>query len=392
MALKPILTSGVALVGAAAIIAATPEVLRAPTVEVAAVQDGVTPSEDSPGSFDLTALSMLGALNAFFKGYNGADSFNGPLAPKDVDRYLAGGAGGADGIVGDDPATIRNESLDDWNPSAGMGAQSLLYYFIDEGIASHGIAFDYDDILFSAGPRALLAKIFDDLGLTELVDFVVEPVVVLAGVVGLNLRDLDPGKWLQGGLRDGVKRATETLAEILNIDAYLPPAVVAVLKDPVGALIRVIEALIPREQRAAPTGVRLQIPDAAVGAEPATPAIETRPEGTTVERELDSETSPVSEGGSPGAVNPVEGQPTFDLRVPSAIAEHVKAIGDGLKDAKAKVKQARADREAAREAFAERTVERLDRVRTRFGGKPTPVSQGNDGADAGSPAGSEAPE
>lgn len=49
-----------------------------------------------------------------------------------------------------------------------------------------------------------------------------------------------------------MKRATETLAEILNIDAYLPPAVVAVLKDPVGALIRVIEALLPREQRATP--------------------------------------------------------------------------------------------------------------------------------------------
>lgn len=66
-------------------------------------------------------------------------------------------------------------------------------------------------------------------------------------------------------------------------------------------------------------------------------------------------------------MNPVASQPKFDLRVPSAIAEHAKAISDGLKDAKAKVKQARADREAAREAFAERTVERLDRVRTSFG-------------------------
>ncbi|OBF25674.1 hypothetical protein [Mycobacterium sp. ACS4331] len=388
MAMKTIVTSGVALVSAAAIIAATPEVLRPPTVEVAAVQEGVTPSESSPGSLDVTALSMLGALNAFFKGYNGADSLNGPLVPKDVDRYLAGGAGGRDGVVGDDPATARNESVDDWNPWTGVGTPSLLYYFVDEGIASQGIRFDYDDILFSAGPRALLAKIVDDLGLSELVDFVVEPVVALAGVVGINLRDLDPTSWVKGGLRDGLKRATETLADILNIDAYLPPAVVAVLRDPVGALIRVIQALVPSQRPTASASARLQVPSGETGDDATTPsAVEKGTASATAERDLDPKTAPAAEGGSPqGGESPVAAPSKVDARVPSVIADQVKAIRDGLKDAKAKAEQARAEYIAARtEAITERTLERLDRVRARFGGKPKPVSESGDRADSGSP-------
>lgn len=168
MALKPILTSGVALASAAAIIAATPELMPAPTVEVAAAQSMPTPTQISSAKYELTALSLRNALNALFEGYDGGDSLHDPLSDEHAEQYG----------VDLNPDGKLNTG-DEWDPWVGFGVEALLYYLIDEGLASLGVTFHHDDILFSAGQTALFNKIAQDLNLDGLLAFISNPLIAL---------------------------------------------------------------------------------------------------------------------------------------------------------------------------------------------------------------------
>ena len=68
-ALKPILSTGVRLFTAAAIVVGTPAIMPSPTVEVA--QSVPTPTRSSYAQYTLAALSLGGLINVLSRGTAG---------------------------------------------------------------------------------------------------------------------------------------------------------------------------------------------------------------------------------------------------------------------------------------------------------------------------------
>ncbi|WP_157521258.1 hypothetical protein [Mycobacterium sp. ACS4331] len=419
MALKPILTSGVALAGAAAIIAATPEIMPAPTVEVAAAQSVPTPTKISTAKYELTALSLRNALNALFEGYNGDDSVGEALGYDDVEPYGVD-VDGWDDILEDDPDTAYDESADNWDPRVGFGVEALLYYLIDEGLASLGVNFQLDDYLFSAGQTALFYKIATDLGLDGLLAFISNPLSALPPEVGDLLTDpvgLVEGTPLEPILRifhdpinadpTGILALVAALPTIIGetpiLDVFkdptefLGPELTQVLTHPLGTLVAIIGALIPNDEDL--------VESEAVSVQ-RTAAVEDEgiaDEGTTEE---EGAAAPEEQKPSPFAAiklpTPIEFRDHLTEKAkdalgaitpPAPAAEKVEegtdekteaapetkpglpSLSETISDAKAKAKEAKAQR-------AEKRAERKENVRAALGLKPR-----TGGADAGATVG-----
>jgi hypothetical protein len=366
MALKPVLASGVALVSAAAVVAATPEVLRARTLEVAPVSEGTDPAEIAPGEVDLTALSMLGALNAFFGDYRGVDPMRDVVAPGQSAPPHADGTG-----PGEVPRSLIGQSEGSWAPAQVLGLPLPVHNMMDDSLVNADFAFNVDGALFSASPRELLNQIADELYLDAWVDLIVQPVEVLAGVVGIHLN-----------MRDGWRNVRETVGVILDLAVLLPAQLIVVLRDTVTAFVRVVTDLVTGQQpQVGPTVQRDDLPvrDHALDADDQAPAADRR-------LELDGAASAAPDSGD------TTQKPFGRLR--DALAEQTAAIGNGLKDIKEKAKQARADRKASlEEAKEQRRLERKDRARPHSGsGAGTETETGGTGAGTDSSTGGDSTE
>ncbi len=423
MALKPILTSGVALASAAAIIAAPPELMPAPTVEVAAAQSMPTPTKISSAKYELTALSLRNALNALFEGYDGGDSLHDPLGPGDVDDYID--VDGRDNYLGNNPATPDiDESLDDWGPRVGFGVEALVYYLIDEGLASLGITFHHDDILFSAGQTALIYKIADDLGLYGLLQFISNPLIALPEEVGDFLTDPvglvedtplepilrifhDPVNADPTGILALVLALPTILAETTPLGIITDPAsyiendlIRGLITHPVGTIVQLLGLAIPndpedevdttalRTTAVEGEGIADEGEDGGAAAEEQKPSpfaavnlpspIEFRDDLAAKAKEALGALKPkapiaetvVEDKGGVVDEETTESAPEGDKK------PGLPSLSDTISDAKAKAKEAKAER-------AEKRAERRDNFRAALGLKPRTTSGPEAGAKVG---------
>jgi hypothetical protein len=342
MALKPILASGVAVVSAAAVIAATPEVLRARTLEVAPVAQGADPAAIAPGEYDLPVLSMLGALNAFFGDYKGVDPMRGAVASSDPAHPNADGAGS-----GEVSRSLVAETHGVWSRPDDLALQIPAGNLVDGSLQAPSFVGEDGRVLPDAGE--VFDQIIDDLGIGTWVGLIVKPVEVLAGAIGIHLN-----------MRDGWRAVRTTVRTLLNLATLIPAQVVEVVRKSIDGLVRAIEAVLPvRGPKVAGTALRIDAQP--TGAE----AFAADAEKPTPGRQLDFD------GGANAAPDSSDTTSKRIGRLRDAVAEPTTAIGSGLKDLKEKVKQARADRKAALEGSKEqRRLERRDRVRP-FGGSET---------------------
>lgn len=147
MAAKPLLTAGVALAGAAAIVAATPAIM--PTAaDKSYITTASTPTELAPKQltvpdYQLMAVTLPGLLHAFFNGYGG----------------LVSGDGSGD-------CGLRTASC-------VTGPLGALYYLGEETVLA-GVA--VDNHLFEFGPFGAAEHLAETAGLSDdIVEFVAAP-------------------------------------------------------------------------------------------------------------------------------------------------------------------------------------------------------------------------
>ncbi len=339
MALKPILSSGVALVSAAAIVAAAPAIMPTPPpVEVAHAVP--TPAKISNAKYELTALSVFGALNALLEGYDGDDS-----------------AGDA-----------QDEGV-------GLGVESLLYYLLDEGLASVGLDTEYDDVFFTGGDGALLFKIADDLGLLPVAAGITDPVGALLGPLGVALLSDPIGSIaVLTGLEDVFVAITDPVGTLLGpegvallsdpIGTLLGPDATKLLTDPVGALagtpLEPLAAALtdPIGTLAALLGVAVPGGQAITAAAPESTALFKAAEVTlTVEEGTAAAITSVEETPKPKLENPFANFKIAPVLKPGKIAaaaqevssnltKAVQDVNESVTDAVSDIKDAAADRQA----------------------------------------------
>ncbi|CAJ1580200.1 hypothetical protein [[Mycobacterium] wendilense] len=147
MASKPILTTGVALAGAAAIVAATPAIMPTAAqktyVATASASAEAAPRQLTVADYELMAVTLPGLLHAFFNGHGA----------------LVSGKGDGD-------CSERGASC----PTGPLGA---LYYLGEETVLA-GLA--VDNFFFEHGPYTAAAYVAEVAGASEdVVQFIEEP-------------------------------------------------------------------------------------------------------------------------------------------------------------------------------------------------------------------------
>lgn len=367
MALKPVLASGVALVSAAAVVAATPEVLRARTLEVAPVSEGTDPAHITPGDYDLTALSMLGALNAFFGDYHGVDPLRDVPSPAPVVGPQTVGAPSGPGEV---PQSLFGGLDGVPYPTDGLVVDLPVQSMVDDPLATR-VLYDYAGLMF-ATPSQLFDQIADEMALDAWVGLIVQPVEVLAGAVGIQLN-----------MRDGWRNVRETVGVILDLAVLLPTSVIVVIQETLSAFVRAVTDMFTTSR--SESGSTVQSIDISPQQDgPVADGLE----DTTVDRHVDLDVAAKTASAS-GEKAPAPGE------LGEGLVEQSTDIGAGVRDIKEKVKQARADRKAAMaEAREQRRLERADRVRPHGGSAPATETEstGDTGGDTDTPSGGDAAE
>ncbi len=136
MGAKPILTTGVALAAATAIVAATPAILPKETektyITTTSAPLDPTLRQLSGADYRLMAVTFPGLLQAFFNGYG--------------------------------------KQLD--NETVVLGPLGALYYLLDQGVLAE---VEVDDHFFERGPRAAAGHLARQAGFDELAEFLENP-------------------------------------------------------------------------------------------------------------------------------------------------------------------------------------------------------------------------
>lgn len=163
MVSRPILTTGVALAGAAAIVAATPAIIPNETEKTYVTTASVPEcpmGQLSVADYQLMAVTLPGLLQAFFNGYG---------------------------------QEVTEDTL-------VLGPLGALYYLLDQGVLAE---VDVDDHFFEEGPYAAAGHLARQAGLPELAEFlegpwvdlresIVELAHALTGGGLVDLDDIDP--------------------------------------------------------------------------------------------------------------------------------------------------------------------------------------------------------